>query len=564
MKSKLFTATALLLMLFVSISIAQDYKIPETFVEAKADQVVSDRARDFLEDKYQENGKIRIWVYFTDKGFSTEQEFIGKAQDAYNSMTSRTIARRAKNNAAAITFKDLPVETNYIEQIKALGLHQRRVSKWLNAASFETTPDKLDLIKDLPFVKEIIPVASIKNKYPADNDIIEGDSESTRGNKLNYANSEGQLAMINVPAVHSLDYSGQGVIVAMFDTGFRKSHQAFADIMISGRLLAEHDFVFDDGQTANEAQDVSDQWSHGTKTWSILGGGWDGYIYGPAYGASFVLCKTEDTRSETAVEEDNWVAAAEWVDSIGVDVISSSLGYLDWYTSSDFDGNTCATTIAADQAAQNGIVVCNSAGNEGSGSSTIIAPADADSIITVGAVYSSGTVTYFSSRGPTADGRTKPEVMAQGYDVTLANYTSNTAMSTGPGTSFSCPLVGGCAALILEAHPNWTVMQVREAMMMTADNAETPNNTYGWGIIDVLAAINYSFFPFQKGDANNDEVISISDAVYIINYVFSSGPEPLPEELAGDANDDDNVNVSDAIYIVNYIFLPGSPPPPGY
>ena len=564
MKSKLFTATALLVMLFVSISIAQEYKIPDKFVEAKADQVITDRARDFLESKYQENGTIRIWVYFTDKGFNTEQEFIAKAQDVYNSMTPRSIARRAKNDAAAINFKDLPVETSYIDAIKARGLNHRRVSKWLNAASFETAPENLDLIKDLPFVKKITPVASIKQKYPDDNDIYKGDSESTRSNKLNYADSQGQLEMINVPTAHGLGYTGAGVIVAMFDTGFRKSHMAFEDILLSGRLLAEHDFVFDDGQTANEAQDVSDQWSHGTKTWSILGGGWDGNIYGPAYGATFILCKTEDTRSETAVEEDNWVAAAEWVDSIGADVISSSLGYLDWYTSSDFDGNTCVTTIAADQAAQNGIVVCNSAGNEGSASSTLIAPADADSIITVGAVYSSGEVTYFSSRGPTADGRTKPEVMAQGYGVTLANYTSNTAMSTGPGTSFSCPLVGGCAALILEAHPDWTVMQVREAMMMTADNSETPDNTYGWGIIDVVAAINYSFLEFQKGDANNDEVISISDAVYIINYVFNSGPTPVPEEIAGDANDDDDVNVADATYIVNYIFLPGSPPPPGY
>jgi subtilisin family serine protease len=563
MRRDLFINLVCLLMISFTYLSAGELIIPDKFISAPEDPVLSQKAERFLQEKASK-GNIKIWVFFTDKGVINADEYVTRANLTQAAMTERTSLRRQKNNASSIRFNDLPVETNYVNQIENYGLKLRRVSKWLNAASFETTFDKLTLIAELPFILKIQPVATYTRVEPEDNDEpIDKTRLKNEKRDLIYGDSYGQLNQINVIAAHNAGYSGDGVIVAMFDTGFRRTHNAFSSILFDGRLIAEYDFVFDDYNTMNEPEDVSNQWTHGTETWSTLGGSFSGALYGPAYGATFVICKTEDMRGETQAEEDDWVAAAEWVDSIGVDIISSSLSYSDWYTASDYDGNTCVTTIAADYAASVGILVCNSAGNGGPGSSTLGAPADADSIITVGGVYNSGAMISFSSRGPTYDGRIKPEVCAQGSAVTVASPTSITSITTASGTSFSCPLTGGVAALVMEAHPDWTVMQVREAMMMTASDPDTPDNAYGWGIVNAMAAINYSFLSYQKGDPNADALVNISDAVYIINYVFVDGPEPLPELLAGDANNDNDVDVSDATFLVNYIFIEGSPAPPG-
>jgi len=281
------------------------------------------------------------------------------------------------------------------------------------------------------------------------------------------------------------------VIVAMLDTGYRKTHQAFAAAFSESRVIAEYDFIFDDFDTQNEAEDWTNQHTHGTYTWSTLGGQAAGTLYGPAYKASFLLAKTEDVRSETSVEEDNWVEALEWADGYGADVISSSLGYSDWYSYSDFDGATAITSIAASTAAGLGIVVCNSMGNNGPGAGTLSAPADAFDIVACGAVDAAGFIASFSSRGPTADGRMKPEVSAQGVNTYCASSSSNTAFTTASGTSLSTPIVGGAAALLLSANPYLTPLQVRSALMQTSSKASSPDNTYGWGIVDVLKAFNW-------------------------------------------------------------------------
>jgi len=435
-------------------------------------------------------GKVKIWAFFTDKNVFNQTEFDQLAATVV--LTDAARNRRAKMGREQITFADLPVFQGYIDDIKALGGHLRRVSRWLNAASFEIPLEDLDAVSRLEFVSKVRPVASYHTETtipgtPEDNLLKNAHPEYV----LNYGDSYGQLNQINVPLVHDLGFNGAGVIVAMFDTGFRKDHEAFAAAFAESRVLAEYDFIFDDYETQNEPEDNSTQHNHGTYTWSTLGGEFDGQLYGPAYGASFILAKTEDIRSETPVEEDNWAAAVEWADSIGASVISSSLTYSDWYTYADYDGQTCVITIAANLATSYGIVVSNSMGNSGPAQGTLGAPADAYEILSVGAVYSSGTIVSFSSRGPTADGRIKPEVCAQGVATYCASPAYPSAYTNVSGTSLSCPLIGGCAAVLMSARPSMTPQAVRLALMETASNASSPDNTYGWGIANLREALDW-------------------------------------------------------------------------
>jgi subtilisin family serine protease len=278
----------------------------------------------------------------------------------------------------------------------------------------------------------------------------------------------------------------------MFDSGFDNlAHEAFA----TTHILARHDFV-------NGDEDVGDgfdrgEGSHGTGTLSVLGGFRPGELIGPAYAAEFLLAKTEDTDSETPVEEDNWAAAAEWAEALGADVVSSSLGYLSFdapfasYSSADMNGSTAVTTQAADRLAARGVVVVTSAGNAGYDPThnTLGAPADGRLVLSVGAVGWMGERAAFSSVGPTADGRIKPDVAALGVFVTAASSTSSTELTFVSGTSFSCPLAAGTIALVLQAHPEYTVDQVLAVLRSTARQSSAPDNLLGWGVIDALAAV---------------------------------------------------------------------------
>jgi len=463
-----------------------------------------------------EDGSGKIWVFFTDKAVFDQKQFDDLAASV--TLTDRAWERRAKMGLDKVTFADLPVNEEYIEAVIGEGAELRRISRWLNAASFSVPLDKIDRIRDLWFVAKIRPVAAYHKVDPIPGEPLLDTflKDEHPQYDLNYGISFGQLNQINVPAVHDKGHNGSGVIVAMFDTGYRKDHDAFAAAYSEGRVLAEWDFIFDDGNTQNEAEDVSSQHNHGTYTWSTLGGSVPGQLYGPAYGASFILAKTEDVRSETPVEEDNWMAAVEWADSIGAQVISSSLSYSDWYVYSDYDGSTAVTTIAANMATSYGIVVSNSMGNYGPAAGTLGAPADAPEILAIGAVNSSGTIASFSSRGPTADGRIKPEVCAQGVSTYCASPGAVNSYTYVGGTSLSCPLVGGCAAVLLSARPSLTPQQVRLALMHTANNADSPDNTYGWGIVNLAEALQWGAnFTSDVAVGSVPMTVSFYDSSYV-------------------------------------------------
>ena len=429
----------------------------------------------------------KVWVYFTDKDLAT---------DNFTILDDKTLQRRQKIGLG-LTWYDRPVTSSYIESLEENGAVIHQVSRWLNAVSITSDINIINEISLLPFVNKTHPVAIYKKK---DLEFVEQSlsRKITTSRPLDYGYAQEQIEQINCHTAHDAGYTGQGVRILILDTGFNTERIVFDSLDI----IDEWDFINNDGNTANETVDEDNygQHNHGTMVFSTLAGYDPGNLIGPAFDSEFLLAKTEDVPNESQVEEDNYVAALEWGEQNGADVASSSLGYLDWYSYCDMDGNTGVTTIAVDIATYLGVLCITSAGNWGTSEPPpdpcdtlyyyISAPADADSVISVGAVNTEGDIAYFSSHGPTYDGRIKPEVCARGVSTWCVNANSD-SYRTASGTSLSAPLVSGAAAVILSAHPDWTPMQVREAMMMTSDRVDTPDNDYGYGVINVMAAIDY-------------------------------------------------------------------------
>jgi subtilisin family serine protease len=481
----------------------------------------------------------KVWIYFTDKNIFNEDTYREKLTKVAASLDAHAAARRLKTlGPVLVDFRDIPVHDEYVSQLEQLGVEVVWESRWLNAVSAYGSLSTLEEIATLPFVQKITRVArgGSDRSVPAER----GDAELPPvGEKLliDYGESFGQLDEINVVAAHDAGWSGAGVRIAMLDTGYYRDHQAFQLLLSEGRLIAQWDFINNDGETQDEPGDSEGQHAHGTTTWSVTAGYHEGELIGAAYGADYLLAKTEDTTQEDPIEEDNWMAAMEWADGLGADVISSSLIYTDWYDYSDLDGDTAVTTIAADIAASRGIVVCNGAGNYGTQDWYYIgAPADADSILAVGASEPDGSMWSDSSHGPTADGRTKPEVVARGsmtYAAAWPEDHGGEEYRHFDGTSMSTPLVAGSAALILEAFPNWANMMVRESLMMTADNAETPDNHRGWGRIDVTAALAYTSSSAPEVSLTPSDLrlrVSPNPSRSFTTLVYD-----LPEEVSGPA-----------------------------
>jgi subtilisin family serine protease len=422
-----------------------------------------------------------VWVHFTDKGTFSDAELERALRDARDALTERARARRAKVRGAEIVDGlDLPLSGAYVDAVLATGARLRARMKWVNAISVEATHRQRDAIARLPFVAAVRPVARARRTpepiVPVETGRLPGPSRGS----LNYGECSSQIVPIQIDRLHDAGYSGAGILIGAFDTGFQLTHAALDSVDVQ----AQWDFVNDDPVVENEPGDHPNQHNHGTSVLSIVAG-WDpGNLIGPAYGASYVLAKTESLDYEQPVEEDFWAAAAVWAESLGVDVITTSLGYHDWYTWEDLDGNTATITIAADLAVANGVSVVTSAGNEGTQDWTyVLMPADGDSVISVGAVDSLDVFQLFSSRGPTWDGRIKPDVCAMGSGVLVAIANTTSDYGRGGGTSFAAPLVAGASALLLEAHPSWGPIEVREALRSTATQASSPDTAVGWGVI---------------------------------------------------------------------------------
>jgi subtilisin family serine protease len=417
----------------------------------------------------------RAWIYFYDKVGSEMCNISQKAKD-----------RRAKSDVQSNhLWYDLEVSQIYINDILELGITIENESRWLNAVSVVCKMSDIEKISKLKSVKKIEPVIGYKKSK-----IEYAEDSLSNSRDFDYGNALAQIEQINVHELHNAGYTGEGVIILVMDTGFDLTHNAMANI----NVIAQWDVINNDSETANETsvETSNSQDHHGSKVLSTIAAYAPGEFIGVAFDAEFLLAKTEDVTQEVQQEEDDYVAGLEWGEAQGADVVSSSLAYLDWYTYEDMDGNTAVTTNAIDIASGLGLVCVNSAANEGNATwYYIAAPADADSVISVGAVNLYGEIASWSSHGPTFDGRIKPEVCARGVNTWCINPNSTTLYSQASGTSLACPLVGGAVALIIQAQPDWSAMEVREAVMMTASQSSNPDNSYGYGIMNAADAVEY-------------------------------------------------------------------------
>lgn len=441
------------------------------------------------------------WVYFSDKAntpFTTDhpEEFL--SPDA--------ISRRAQDKIK-IRYADLPVDPAYCQQLINAGATLRVQSKWLNAASVVATDEVIAIISTFPFVRAIEPVLRYR-KMPEIN-IPEQTASFYRIAEdpvLYYGGAENQNHMIEVDFLHGLGYRGQGVKIAVLDGGFYgvNTGEGFSSLYDKGQILGTYNIP-------DNNADVFINSTHGSNVLSIMAVDKPNLYVGSAPDASYFLIRTEVTSSEFVIEEDYWLAGAEKADSLGADIINSSLGYttfddpLQDHTYADMDGNTTVVTRAADAAAAAGILVVNSAGNEGDSEWNFIsAPADGDSVFTIGAVNSAGDYASFSSEGPTADGRIKPNVVGQGSGTAI--MTEGGTVAYGSGTSYSSPLIAGACASFMSAFPELTNMQVMQIIEASATLATTPNNQMGHGIPQFAKA-----YLEQAGyTLSTDNIITIS------------------------------------------------------
>lgn len=392
--------------------------------------------------------------------------------------------------------------------VEAVGGEVRRRSRWLHAVSANLPTRALDAARIRPEFRHLQPVAVFAGtpEPPVEPEVGPAAPPAVpppRGvvDPATYGGGAMPMRRLNLFPLVDQGLRGAGVRIALLDTGFETELPAFDSVRLNNRIIAQRDFVFDDATVRNEPEDVSNASQHGTMVWSILAANIPNTLIGIAPDAEYLLAKTEDVRSETRAEEDNYVAALEWADSAGAHIISSSLGYLAFdnnvrpYGLSDLNGDVAVTTIAADIAAQRGVLVVASAGNCGnggvycltSGLQSITTPADGDSVIAVGSEDSTGTIASSSSRGPTADGRIKPDLTAPGVAVFMA--TASGGFTRASGTSFSAPIIAGTATLIHQVHyPVLDNMEILEALRRTGTHRAAPDSSFGWGRPDGSAS----------------------------------------------------------------------------
>lgn len=438
--------------------------------------------------------KILIFAFilsaFTSLSQETRYRYLVLFKDKNNSaysvrnpelfLSAAAIKRRLKNKVA-ITEQDLPVNQAYIQEIKATGALIVYPLKWMNGVLIKEKP------KNIAKIKALKSVASLYKNMPLDSSSdlrlqVQANQISDDANALDYGISLPQITQLGVDQMHAKGFSGKDIKIAVLDDGFSRADQIgflqaiYTDKRLLGTLV-----------TNPNLNSVYEGGAHGTQVWSTIAAHAPGRLFGTAFQAQFAIAQTEESEHELLVEEANWMRGAEWADSLGTDIISSSLGYSEFDNSrynhryTDMDGRTTLVSKAAAWAASKGIICIISAGNQGSDSwKYITAPADADSILSVGAVDRTGLRASFSSIGPSADLRIKPDIAAMGL-ATIAGLPSGSFGSIS-GTSFSAPLIAGLVAGIMQANPQKTAQEIIQVVRKSGTQASKPDQLLGFGI----------------------------------------------------------------------------------
>jgi serine protease AprX len=410
-------------------------------------------------------------VYCQDNYLVVFADKKGVSFDPYSYFDKKAIDRRIKLGISLYDETDFPVNETYISRVNSIVDSSDTALRWFNALPVEATENQITIVSQLPFVKEIIPLRHsmlLAEKKPMSN--ISELNDSDLNLLFKQLDRMGGTEFIH----NSID--GKGVRIAIFDGGFPNYdvHPAFAHIRNDNRILKTWDFTKKDNN-------VSRGNSHGTATFSCVGGMYRDHKIGLATGAEFLLAITE-VNSEPFKEEKWWLAAVEWADKNGADIISSSLGYVNQrYFPEEMDGHHSLVAKAARIAARKGMLVVNAAGNEATKKSwkTIITPADVDSVLTVGGINPATNFhTSFSSLGPAADGTMKPNVSAYGHVIAA----SKKSYSETQGTSFSCPLIAGFAACALQTNRDLTNMELFREIERSGDLYPYFDYAHGYGI----------------------------------------------------------------------------------
>lgn len=451
-----------------------------------------------------------IWLLFTEAHAQFTRyiiQFKNKGTNPYSIanpsayLSARAIARRTKFGIA-IDSSDLPITPRYIDSIRSVpNVTVLNRTKWLNMLVVKTTdPAAITKINSFSFVQSTNPIAS--RIAPATGEVYAGYKNETieplanistarvTDLNINYGQTFGQVNFHNGQFLHDRGYQGEGLIIAMLDGGFQsyKTNKAFDSIRINNQVLGEWNFV-------NNIPNTDANSGHGMNCLSIIAANRPGIMVGTAPHAKFWLFVTEDVFSEYPVEEVNWAAGSEYADSVGADVISSSLGYQDFDNSifdhlyPDRNGNTAISTKAADLAAKKGMIVMNSAGNNGSATTQlkyISCPADGDSVVAVGATTVTGTIAAFSSWGPNSAGKIKPNIVSVGQGTIVSDFNGNPV--SGNGTSFSNPNFAGLITCLWGAYPEFNNMKIIDAVQRSAHKFSNPDDRFGYGIPNMKTA----------------------------------------------------------------------------
>ncbi|MBU1012382.1 MAG: S8 family serine peptidase [Bacteroidetes bacterium] len=470
-------------------------------------------------------------------------------------LSGKALNRRSKDNIP-ISSQDLPVDRSYIDLVSDAGAKIMFITKWMNGIGISSVDQEgLETIRNLPFVERVEQIhnnLSVFGESSADllktatinNEVNKDEVESVLSTSklkndelianLDYGFAETQIKMLNGDFMHQRGFLGENITIAVLDNGFLNVNNldAFDSLWFNNQVISTRDFVINDQIQFNAGD-------HGAKVLSIMAANKPGVYIGTAPKANYHLIRTEIDGSESLLEEYLWMCGAEYADSVGADIINSSLGYTEFddvtqnHHYSDMDGNTTIVTRAADIAASKGILVVNSAGNSANKPWRYIgAPADGDSVLAVGAVDENRIWAQFSSIGPTADGRTKPNIVAQGKNTAIIQ--NNGSVVFGNGTSFSAPIIAGLSACLWQSRPDLNNMQIKESIEKSANLYYWPDSHYGYGLPDfnmamqlvLMLTISENISPsllkiFPNPFINNPKLIVFSSTLEMTNLTIS-------------------------------------------